>query len=117
LVGYSIFGNLSETNPSADLIAAVEKNNVDVAIVWGPLGGYFARHDAVPLDITPIDGDPAHPQLPLTFDIAIGVREGDTRLKQQLDTELVRRHLEIDQILRSYGIPQLSMVSSVVAEK
>jgi mxaJ protein len=117
LVGYSIFGNLAETNPSADLIAAVEKKDVDVAVVWGPLAGYFAQHDAIPLDVTPIDGDPAHPQLPLTFDIAMGVREGDTKLKQQLDAELVRRHIEIDQILRSYGIPQLSMASSVVAEK
>jgi quinoprotein dehydrogenase-associated probable ABC transporter substrate-binding protein len=117
LVGYSIFGNLAETNPSADLIAAVEKNDVDIAVVWGPLAGYFAQHDAIPLDVTPIDGDPAHPQLPLTFNIAMGVREGDTALKQQLDTELVRRHIEIDQILRSYGIPQLNMTSPVVAEK
>jgi quinoprotein dehydrogenase-associated probable ABC transporter substrate-binding protein len=117
LVGYSIFGNLTEANPSADLIAAVEKNDVDVAIVWGPLAGYFAQHDAVPLDVTPIDGDPAHPQLPLTFNIGMGVRDGDAKLKQQLDAELVRRHIEIDQILRSYGIPQLSMASSVVAEK
>ncbi len=118
LVGYSIFGHLAEANPAADLIAAVSKKDVDVAIAWGPLAGYFTQHAAVPLDITPIDGDPLHPGLPLTFDIGIGVREGNAGLKQRLDTELVRRRAEIEEILHAYGIPQLSMAApSAVAEK
>ena len=52
LVGYNIFGNLTETNPAADLIKAVESGKVDLAIAWGPLAGYFARHSAVPLRVT-----------------------------------------------------------------
>jgi mxaJ protein len=91
---------------------------VDVAVAWGPLAGYFTQHSAIPLDITPIDGDPAHPSLPLTFDIGMGVREGDAELKQRLNAELLRRHTEIEHILRSFGIPQLSMTaSSAVVEK
>jgi mxaJ protein len=118
LVGYSIFGNLSETNPSADLIEAVSKGDVDVAVAWGPLAGYFTQHSSVTLDVTPIEGDPAHPALPLTFDIGMGVREGDVVLKQKLDAELVRRHKEIEAILRSYGIPQLRPTApSALAEK
>jgi mxaJ protein len=112
LVGYSIFGNLSETNPSADLIKAVTDGEVDLAIAWGPLAGYFAHHSSIPLDLSPIDEDPAHPSLPLTFDIGLGVREGDIVLKQKLDAELVRRHKEIEEILRSYGIPQLEPTAS-----
>jgi quinoprotein dehydrogenase-associated probable ABC transporter substrate-binding protein len=117
LVGYSIFGNLAEKNPAADLIAAVTRNEVDVAIVWGPLAGYFTQHSAVPLDITPIQPDAANPALPLTFDIGLGVREGDTALKKQLDAELLRRHTEIEAILRSYGIPQLHLAATSVAEE
>jgi quinoprotein dehydrogenase-associated probable ABC transporter substrate-binding protein len=117
LVGYSIFGNLAEKNPSADLIAAVTKKDVDVAVVWGPLAGYFTQHSAIPLDITPIESDPANPALPLTFDIGLGVREGDSALKNQLDAELLRRHTEIEAILRSYGIPQLNLAASSVAEE
>jgi hypothetical protein len=59
-----------------------------------------------------------HPNLPLAFDIGMGVREGDSELKQRLDVELVRRRAEIEEILRSYGIPQLNMASSTaVAER
>ena len=43
LVGFSIFGNLNEKNPPADLIKSVEDGKVDVAVAWGPLAGYFTR--------------------------------------------------------------------------
>jgi quinoprotein dehydrogenase-associated probable ABC transporter substrate-binding protein len=108
LVGYSIFGNLNETDPPADLLEAVQKRDVDIAIAWGPLAGYFAKQSQVPLDITPINPDRKNPELPLVFSIGIGVRHGDTTLKQQLDTELIRRHQEIEHILNSFGIPQPS---------
>lgn len=111
LVGFSIFGSLDEKNPSADLIKAVEDRQVDAAVAWGPLAGYFARQSRVPLDITPIIGDPQNPNLPFRFDIAIGVREADTTLKDRLDLELTRRHTKIEQILRSYGIPQVNLTA------
>ena len=118
LVGYSIFGHLNEANPPADLIQAVSDGKVDVAVSWGPLAGYFAKQAQIPLDITPVDGDPMLPHLPFHYDIAIGVREGNTQLKQRLDDELGRRQAEIEQLLRSYGIPQLSLAkrSDTIAE-
>lgn len=119
LVGYSIFGNLNEANPPADLIKAVADKTVDVAVAWGPIAGYFALKSSVPLELTPVDSDSRNPNLPFHFDIAVGVREGDTALKQQLDAELVRRRSEIAQILRAYGVPQLpqAVVKPAKAEK
>jgi quinoprotein dehydrogenase-associated probable ABC transporter substrate-binding protein len=119
LVGFSIFGNLNEKNPPADLIKAVAHGKVDIAVAWGPLAGYFMRQSRVPLEITPIDGDPTLPNLPFHFDIAIGVREGDHALKQSLDAELARRRSTIHKILDSYGIPQFdeaAATSSPVGE-
>jgi quinoprotein dehydrogenase-associated probable ABC transporter substrate-binding protein len=113
LVGYNIFGsNLDETSPSSDLIKAVEKGDIDLALAWGPIAGYFARSSPVPLVVAPIEGDPSNPNLPLTFDIAAGVRKRDDMLKQQLDRELERRRTEIQHLLVSYGIPQLSLAQA-----
>jgi mxaJ protein len=106
LVGFSIFGNLNETNPSADLIKAVTDGKVDVAVAWGPLAGYYVRRSPVPLEINPIESDPTLPALPFHYDIAIGVRHGDDVLKQSLNAELLRRRAAIHRILSSYGIPQ-----------
>lgn len=108
LTGYSIFGNLTETNPAADLLEAVCRKDVDVAVAWGPLAGYFARQSNIALDITPIEGDRTNPGLPMSFDIGVGVRSGDKDLKSRLDIELKRREPEIRALLRSYGIPQLA---------
>lgn len=106
LVGYSIFGNLNEQDPPADVIRALEHGEVDLAVVWGPLGGYFSRKSPVPLQITPVADDRTHPDIPFHFDIAIGVRANDTDLKETLNRELDRRRPEIERILRAYGIPQ-----------
>jgi quinoprotein dehydrogenase-associated probable ABC transporter substrate-binding protein len=115
LVGYSVFRDLSVTHPSQDLIDAVLRNDVDVAIAWGPLAGYLAKQSKIPMDLVPVEADAMHPALPLAFDIGMGVRLGDAALKHQLDMELIRRHKEIDQILRSYGVPQLSLATMSAA--
>jgi mxaJ protein len=112
LVGYSIFGQLNETDPSADLLRAVAKGDVDIAVVWGPLAGYFARHSAVPLDVTPIASDPKNPWLPMVFAIGIGVRPQDTALRLRLNAELERRQPQIRELLASYGIPEVKSGSA-----
>lgn len=109
LVGFSIFGNLNEKNPASDVIRALAQGEVDVAIAWGPLGGYYSRESSVPLRVTPLAEDPKDPDLPFHFDIAIGVRAHDNALRSALDEELTRRRLEIEDILRSYGIPQVAL--------
>lgn len=113
LVGYSIFGHLDEKNPAADLITAVLDRKVDVAVVWGPLAGYFAKQAADPLEVTPIHADSSDPDLPMTFAIGIGVRPQDRELKQRLDAELAHRRPEIHRLLVAYGIPQVTTAAAI----
>lgn len=107
LVGFSIFGNLNEKDPPADLIKAVEDGRVDVAIAWGPLAGYFSQKSSAALEISPLLDDPRNPKLPFHFDIGIGVRENDTALKRTLEEELIRRRKDIEKILQQFGVPHL----------
>ena len=44
--GYLIYGDYRTANPPAAIIDAVAKGDVDVAVVWGPLAGYFAQRYA-----------------------------------------------------------------------
>jgi quinoprotein dehydrogenase-associated probable ABC transporter substrate-binding protein len=108
LVSYNIFGALEEANPAATLITAVARGDVDLAVAWGPIAGYFARDSGEALHVAPIDDDPQNPALPFGFDIGIGVRTGDRALKQLLDAELAKRRREIDHLLQRYGIPQMA---------
>jgi quinoprotein dehydrogenase-associated probable ABC transporter substrate-binding protein len=109
VVGYSIYGDYSKPNPPADLIDAVRRGDVDVAIAWGPLAGYFARASAVPLDVVPVSPQIDLPFLPLVFDISMAVRRGDDSLRARLDAVIERRHHDIERLLQEYGVPLLPL--------
>ncbi len=103
VVGFSIYGDYSKANPPAALIEAVAHGDIDVAIAWGPLAGYFARESKVPLRVTPIDS-----QAPgMTFSIALGVRKDDRALRDSLERVLVRRQRDIAKLLARFGVPVL----------
>jgi len=107
--GYSVYADYSQPNPPARVIDAVANGDVDVAIAWGPLAGYFAKHESVPIDITPVSPQIDLPFLPFVFDISMGVRRGHDSLRDQLNEIITRRKPEIDAILDDYGVPRLSV--------
>ena len=76
-----------------------------MAVVWGPLGGYFAKHSSEPLETTPVCAAPADRELPLSFDISMGVRPGNEALRDKLNEFIVRHRSEIRQLLDSYAVP------------
>jgi len=106
IVGFSVYGDYRQPNPPARIIEAVANGHVDVAIVWGPLAGYFAPRQPTRLTITPVSPQIDLPFLPMVFDIAMGVRRADTTLKARLDDILVRRAATIDSLLATYGVPR-----------
>jgi mxaJ protein len=105
VVGYSVFGDYAEDSPPGKIIAAVAAGEVDVAIVWGPIAGYFARKQAAPLTLVPVPADAGSPSLPFTYSIALGVRRKDAELKAKLDEVLLRKAAEVRKILEEYGVP------------
>ena len=108
VVGFSTF--YSAENPPSAIVDAVATGAIDVAIVWGPAGGYYAARQKVPLAVTPIPSKPG--DLPFTFDIAMGVKKGNDALHARLERLLVERRPEILQILRDYNVPLLERPAS-----
>jgi mxaJ protein len=105
VAGFSIYGDYRDPNPPARLIEAVARGEVDVAIVWGPLGGYFATREAVPLRVTRTRELDDGKDVPFVFQIAMGVRPEDSLLLRRVDSALTRRRDEVRRILGEYGVP------------
>lgn len=103
--GFMVYGDYSTSAPQRDVVDAVADGRVDTAIVWGPVAGYFASRENVPLELTPLARADSESSLPFTFAIAIGVRRGDDRLREALDHALVARARDIRRVLRTYGVP------------
>jgi len=109
IVGFTVYGDYRRPHPASEIMDAVVDRRVDIAVVWGPLAGYFARSSAVPLDVVPVSPqmDPSH--LPFVFDIAMGVRRRDTAFHAQIDSIIARRKPAIDSVLASYGVPRVDV--------
>jgi mxaJ protein len=105
--GFTVYGDYARPNPPARIIDAVVKGEVDVAIVWGPLAGYFAKKVKVPMVIVPVTPQIDQPFMPFVFDIAMGVRRDDQQFRDQLEQIIVKHKKEIDQILADYGVPRV----------
>ena len=107
VTGYTVYGDYRSQAPGRDIVDAVANGAVDVAIVWGPQAGYFARQENVALDIVPVSPQIDLPFLPFVFDISMGVRRGDNALRDQLDREIEKRRGDIERILDQYGVPRV----------
>jgi mxaJ protein len=112
LVGYSVFGDYSQQNPPARVIDAVVARDVDLAIAWGPLAGYFAKRASIPLVVVPVSPAFDPPMLRFTFDISLAVRPEDQSFKHELEAVLDRKQPAIDRILAEYGVPLVSPTGS-----
>jgi mxaJ protein len=104
--GYMLYGDYRQPHPASAIIDAVENGNVDVAIAWGPMAGYFAAQASTPLTIEPVepwrDGT-----VPMAFYVSMGVRRGDNALLKRVDDSLERNHAAISAILAEYHVPVL----------
>jgi quinoprotein dehydrogenase-associated probable ABC transporter substrate-binding protein len=103
VVGFSTF--YSADNPPGAIIDAVAAGRIDMAIVWGPLAGYFAGRQRVGLELVPVPSGKG--DLPFAFDIAMGVKRGNEPLRKRLQAVLDKRQAEITKILKDYGVPLL----------
>lgn len=107
LVGYRLTGDYRLESPPAELIRAVGRGEVDVAIAWGPLAGYYAALQPVPLEIELVSPEIDKGIWPLTYGISLGVRHGDDSFLKELDQILDRKRSEIRQILTEFRVPLL----------
>jgi quinoprotein dehydrogenase-associated probable ABC transporter substrate-binding protein len=113
IVGLVGFGSFFNPDPKADhpedIIEAVAKDSIDVAMVWGPKAGYWVKRAAVPLTMVAFpDSDPVS-GMPFARSMAMAVRHADKALKATLDSVIDRRRGDIVRILQDYNVPMIEM--------
>ncbi len=90
------------------------QGKIDAAIVWGPIGGHFARQAkdaglrAVPLA--------SAPGVQFDYAMAMGVRFGEKAWKAQIEDLIDRKHEQIEAILRDYGVPLVAEPAAADAD-
>ena len=108
IVGFESFGKRE-----GDVVKAVADGRVGVAVVWGPVAGYFAQRSPVRLAVTPVSPAYKFSGVPFTYSIGLGVHKQDRALLQQLNDSIRRLQPRINQILTAFAIPTVNVSKEV----
>lgn len=105
---YALVVDRRYQSPAEEMIADLRKGEIDAGVLWGPIGGYYAK-------ATQTDGAPALTVVPLVHEngpkmiyrVTLGVRAADQNWKRRLNELLRKDQGKINEILLSYGVPLL----------
>jgi mxaJ protein len=102
--------------PPSEMIDDLVAGKNDIAIIWGPIGGYFAKQSKEPLVVVPIptfkserdsfDTEKGKSE----FNISVAVRKKDKERMEMIQAALDRNQSKIMKILDDYGIPHVPVV-------
>lgn len=102
-VPYPIMNPDPEQYPGEIIEKDLAAGKIDVAIVWGPIAGYFARRVQTPqLAVVPIKSEPG---VRFDYQMALGVRYGEREWKQQVEGLIESQREGIQAILKEFGVP------------
>jgi quinoprotein dehydrogenase-associated probable ABC transporter substrate-binding protein len=102
-VPYPIMNADPQQYPGEIIEKDLASGKLDVAIVWGPIAGYFAKRSKSPvLNVVPLKSEAG---VRVDFQMAMGVRYGEREWKQQVESLLDSQSAKIQAILTDYGVP------------
>jgi quinoprotein dehydrogenase-associated probable ABC transporter substrate-binding protein len=104
--GYQLMVDTRYEHPNRQMLDDLLAVKIDVALMWGPIGGPLAKPRGDELVVTPLIGDPDPPRL--AYRITMGVRPGEDRWKRELNSTIRKLQPQIDAILRRWGVPLLN---------
>jgi len=105
LVGFSTTYTGGLNHPE-DIVRAVEDRTIDVAFVWGPIAGYYAKQIGADLQLTPVDNDTVS-GIPFVYSMGMATRRREREFKDSLEKFLTSKAPEIQNLLQEFGIPLL----------
>jgi quinoprotein dehydrogenase-associated probable ABC transporter substrate-binding protein len=102
---YALVVDTRFDSPTHEMMDDLDRGEIDVALVWGPIGGYYALKAKKATTVVPLVKDQEGPRM--VYRIVMGVRHSDQNWKRALDKLISDNKGEIQAILQSYGVPLL----------
>lgn len=104
MVGFPAMSGDPEAYPGEIIEQGLTAGELDAALVWGPIAGYFAKRSDIEMVVIPLESEPG---VHFDFGISAGVRRGEDEAKEQLEQLMDETSGEIREILESYNVPLL----------
>lgn len=100
-------------NPTEIILNDLYEGKIDATIVWGPTAAHYGKQnkDRGELVVLPLIDDPKEPQMKFVFNMSMAVRRGEPEWQEQLNQLIDKHQGEINDIISSYGIPIVEVVT------
>ena len=92
--------------PTHQMILDLMGGTIDVGFLWGPIAGYYKKHDKLPLTLVPLKDEPGAARM--KYHIAMGVRANEPEWRRKINAVILKQQAQITAILRDYGVPLLN---------
>ena len=102
---YALTVDARAESPTHEMVQDVVDGTIDAGFLWGPIAGYYRKHDALPLTLVPLKSEPGAARM--AYHIAMGVRANEPEWRRRVNAAIVSRQAEITGVLRDYGVPLL----------
>jgi PQQ-dependent catabolism-associated CXXCW motif protein len=103
---YQLMVDTRLENPPRAMIEDLARGNLDAALLWGPIAGFYAEREARPLKLVPLTSDP-RTGLRLDFRMSMGIRANEPDWKRRVNGLIKELEPQIQAILLDYGVPLL----------
>lgn len=103
---YHLVADTRREAPARQAVLDVASGKTDVALVWGPIAGYFAKQAEEPLIVTPLLHEDN--RVRMSYRVSMAVRFNETDWKRTVNSALRKIQPQIDEILHDYGVPLLN---------
>lgn len=103
---YSLIVDTRVEHPAQQAVEDLAAGRIDMALLWGPIAGYWAMRSPVPLEWVPLRSDPGM-ATPMDYRISLGIRYGETEWLETLNRLIREKQKDIDRILTAHGVPLL----------
>jgi mxaJ protein len=102
---YPLMVDTRVARPTEDMVDDIISGDIDAGVLWGPIGGYYARQADPPLSVVPLVQEKGGSRM--VYRITMGVRPSDQNWKRTLNEIIRDNQDEINDILADYGVPLL----------
>jgi quinoprotein dehydrogenase-associated probable ABC transporter substrate-binding protein len=103
---YQLIVDTRVESPTHQMVRDVVDGTIDVGFLWGPIAGYYRKHDELPLTLVPLKDEPGAARM--KYHIAMGVRGNEPEWRRRVNAVILKQQPQITAILRDYGVPLLN---------
>jgi quinoprotein dehydrogenase-associated probable ABC transporter substrate-binding protein len=103
---YALTVDTRAESPTHQMVQDVIDGTIDVGFLWGPIAGYYRKHDNLPLTMVPLKDERGAARM--EYHIAMGVRANEPEWRRRINAAILKRQGDMTAILRDYGVPLLN---------